>query len=442
MNIVFATTCKQRTQHLQKTLPKNLADNSSSKSKFVLLDYGSQDHLLPYLKGNHQDAIASGKLVVYSFIQPGPFHMAHAKNMAHRLAILEGADIIVNLDADNFTGPDFDTYIARQFEPNQRIFLWSGMVKGQGKKLRGTSGRIVVTTNAFLKAGGYDEKYDTWAPDDKDFNARLQKLDYTPQIIDRQYLEAVPHKDGLRFEQYPHARPAEDSGDEPELAASDGAVVNYGNFGCGTVIKNFDSPPIELKPLPTRIFGIGMHKTATSSLHQALKMMQFDSGHWESGRWARAIWNEMNTLGRSRTLEKHYALSDLPITILYKKLDAAYPGSKFILTIRSDFEWLQSMENHWSYVRNPFRWEWDVYPFSNVLHKHIYGRTDFDATTMLKRYRQHNAEVRSYFKHRPQDLLVLDMSKNHGWSELCQFLNRPIPAVPYPTANKSKPNKN
>ena len=438
MKIAFVTTCKGRAAHIQKTLPKNLADNVGSNSKFILLDYNSQDHLIPYLKSNHSNDIASGKLVVYSFMAPGQFHMTHAKNMAHRLGILEGADILVNLDADNFTGAGFDDYITEQFEFTPDVFLWSGIVKGQGKRLRGVSGRIVVTKNAFLKAGGYDERYDTWAPDDKDFNARLQKFGYVPHEINRQYLEAVPHKDGLRFEQYPHAKPVIDTGDEPELVVPDGAIANYGNFGCGTVVKNFSSPPIELKPLPTRIFGIGMHKTATSSLHRAFKILGFDSGHWESGGWARTIWNEMNTTGRSKTLEKHYALSDLPITVLYQRLDKAYPGSKFILTTRNDFQWLQSMESHWSYIRNPFRWEWDFYPFTNILHRYIYGRKDFDATVMLKRYRQHNTEVLQYFKNRPGDLLVLDMEKSHGWPELCQFLGQPIPTVPYPTANKSK----
>ena len=52
----------------------------------------------------------------------------------------------------------------------------------------------------------------------------------------------------------------------------------------------------------------------------------------------------------------------------------------------------------------------------------------------LTRYKQHNAEVREYFKHRPEDLLVLDMSRGAGWRELCPFVERPIPGLPYPRA--------
>jgi hypothetical protein len=65
------------------------------------------------------------------------------------------------------------------------------------------------------------------------------------------------------------------------------------------VYRNFDPTPIHLNPLPTRIFGIGFHKTATNSLNAALKILGYDSAHWESGAWAKAIWKEMTGSGRS-----------------------------------------------------------------------------------------------------------------------------------------------
>jgi hypothetical protein len=433
--IVFCTTCKGRVQHIERTLPKNLADNARHyHSKFLILDYNSQDDLLGYLKSNHAEAIESGKLVVYSYREPGPFRMAHAKNMAHRLGIREGADILVNLDADNYTGSDFANYVEEKFQTAEKMFLWAGIVRGQGRKMRGCSGRIAVTASAFLSAGGYDEKYDTWAPDDKDFNARLIRLGYASVEIDRQYLESVPHGDGMRFKEYPQVRSHVGS-DECELVDSSATVVNFGNYGCGAVSRNFG---VELGRLPTRIFGIGMHKTGTTSLRAALELLGFDSAHWQSGNWAWAIWQEMKSLGRSPTLEKHYALSDLPISILYEQLDAAYPGSKFILTTRNEEAWLRSVRNHWSY-RNPFRWEWDAYPFSKRIHQEVYGQKEFDAAVFVARFRRHNADVREYFRDRPGDLLVMDMDQNAGWPELCQFLRRPVPAVNYPRAFATTP---
>jgi hypothetical protein len=119
--------------------------------------------------------------------------------------------------------------------------------------------------------------------------------------------------------------------------------------------------------------------------------------------------------------------------MLFRELDIAYPGSKFILTIRDEWKWLTSVRNHFNPERNKYRAQWDHDPFSNRVHQLLYGRHDFDPTTFIRRYRVHNAEVRSYFKDRPQDLLVMDMDKGHGWAELCGFLGKPIPTETYPS---------
>jgi len=432
MTIAFCTTCKGRTQHLARTLPQNIADNPDAK--FIVLDYNDPGDLAEYLKSKHAADISSGKLVVYQYREPGPFHMAHAKNMAHRLGILEGADVLVNLDADNFAGPGFAKYVADQFQLGHAqgldIFLWSRMVKEGNQRLpRGVSGRIAVTRDAFILAGGYDEKYDTHSPDDKDFNARLRRIGFEGWKIDNRFLSAILHNDKMRYREYPHAKDntSEDFNVQPEVA-----VVNAGSIGCGAVWRNFASEVIQVNSIPTRIFGIGMHKTATTSLHTALKKLGYKSGHWPSAHWAKAIWREMNNMGRSPTLEKCYAVCDLPMTLLYRKLDVAYPGAKFILTVRDEWIWLTSVRKHWNHNHNQFRAQWDNDPFSNRIHEVLYGRTDFDPTTFLNRYRRHNADVLEYFRDRPTDLLVMDMDKGHGWKELCGFLNVPIPSERYP----------
>ena len=288
---------------------------------------------------------------------------------------------------------------------------------------------------AFLLSGGYDERFSDWGPDDKDMNVRLERLGFLPVEIDPQYLDAIHHKDKIRFKEYPHARPGPGATSHEGYVPNDCTIANFGHFGCGMVFRNFDfSNPIILRPLPTRIFGVGMQKTATTSLDCALKLLGFDSAHWLDGKWAVAILREMRAKGRSETLEKHYALCDLPIAILFKELDRAYPGSKFILTVRDEVDWLVSARNHWSYEHNTHRPDWDMYPAANLIHRATYGQKHFDAAVFLARYRQHNAEVREYFRNRPDDLLEMDMTKGAGWQELCPFVERPVPNVDYPRA--------
>lgn len=426
--IVFCTTCKDRAQHVKQTLPVNLADNP--EAKIVLLDYCSPDDLLDYIKSAHMGDIESGRLVVYSYKNEGPFRMAHAKNMAHRLGILEGGRVLVNVDADNLTGKGFAAYVAEKFQEDE-IFLWAKMIKEGAERLpRGISGRIAVSAEAFINAGGYDEKYHTWAPDDKDFNVRLRRLGYQAHEINKKFLSGVLHNDKLRFKYYPQAQTDMGSDQFDEVNYSDSTVVNFGKFGKGTVYRNFEEEPIVLDDIPTRIFGIGLHKTGTTSLHFALKILGYESAHWKSAHWAKAIWLEMTSVGRSLTLEKHYALTDLPIGILYDKLDKAYPGSKFILTTRDENQWLESVKNHWDHNHNQFRGAWDTDPFTHRLHKEVYGQKGFNADIFLARFRKHNAAVIEHFKDRPNDLLVMDI--NAGWPALCNFLGKPIPKDDYP----------
>ncbi len=446
--IVFCTTCKGRAEHLRQTLPKNLADNPNST--FVVLDYNSDDDLLDYLSAEHAAEITSGRLVVYSCIDSPVFRMAHAKNMAHRCGALEGADVLVTLDADNFAGLGFENYVTHKFaiekglsfitpefaalpKPGHRFNGIDPLFLG-----RGFAGRLAIRANDFIKVGGYDQDFETWRGEDMDIIERLKRTGLKQGFIDACYLNAIPHGSGIRFKEYPHAEKYETTEVYSAAHNAKNTIVNYGDIGCGIVYRNFDtSLPIVLHPLPTRVFGIGLQRTATSSLHQAFQILGYDSGHWKSGDWALAIWQEMNRWGRSATLERDYALCDNPIPLLYRKLDAAYPGSKFVLTIRDEDNWLESVKSLWSYDLNPQRWTWDVDRFSHKVHGITYGQITFDADVFLARYRRHNDEVREYFAKRPDDLLVMSMDSGDGWRELCSFLDRPLIAAAFPRKNQT-----
>lgn len=430
--ICFCITCKGRLGHIEKTLPQNIKDNPDAK--FILLNYNSQDNLLNYIKSNHKKDIDKGKLILYTYPEPKKFHMAHAKNMAHRLGIMEGGDILCNLDADNYTGHRFDKYIENFFLLTKDEFLYAKMIKGVLP--RGISGRIVVTKQQFLNAGGYDEKYNTYSPDDKDFNARLLRLGYTRKEIPNQYLQAIRHTDKMRFKDYPDLI---DIDEDTAWISQKNKLVNYGNIGCGVVYRNFDPHPIHIKPVPTKIFGIGLHKTATTSLAKALTILGYKSGHWETAKWAKFLYKQ-TIEGNTTILDKYNAVTDLPIPLIYKQLDKLYPNSKFILTIRDPQDWLESVKKHWSNT-NPFKHQWDNDVFSHKVHKMLYGQKEFDAQVFLERYNTHTREVIDYFKHRKQDLLILDLSENENhWIKLCKFLNQPVPTIPYPKEFKTQQN--
>lgn len=442
--IVFCTTCKGRAPHLKDTLPQNLKDNPGVNSKFLILDYSSQDDLGEWIRTEQADAIASGKLVLYQFRGADRFQMAHAKNMAARCGIREGADILVTLDADNFTGQDFDLFVTERLD-GPGVFLCpdfpriKSLPHGPGRPARGYAGRLAIRAQEFLKMGGYCETFDTWRGEDVDMIARLQRTGYTMRLIDNHFLNAIPHNSRMRFREYPEAKQFDNHKEWKQLAyGRTDTVCNYGKIGCGMVYRNFEEDPILFEPIPTRVFGIGMHKTATSSLHAAFKILGFDSFHWETNQKAWDIWHQVGELrNRSMTLEQYYALCDNPIPMLYRELDERYPGSKFVLTVRDEVGWIKSVERLWDPKTNPW-YDWNLQPFTNRIHQALYGRTDFDAKTFLREYRQHNAEVLKHFANRPNDLLVMDIDSGAGWNELCGFLGQPIPEVPYPRVDPAK----
>jgi len=282
--ISFCTTCKGRLHHLKQTLPINLERNSSyPNTEFVLLDYNSEDGLGDWIKENFQSEIASGKLVYALNPEPVHFHMAHAKNMVHRLAT---GDILVNLDADNYLGRDFAFYINAVFSEFDSVFLHPP--RNKERVIGGCGGRIAVSRQDFLQAGGYDERFSGWSHDDKNLVQRLKAMFLTPHLIDISYLERIRHE---RAERLANLHPTDKvkSSVKDYIKAYDtegGSIIydkvisNNGNIGCGTVFINFSENPTVIHQVPTRIFGIGWHKTGTSSLHAAMGELGLRSKHW------------------------------------------------------------------------------------------------------------------------------------------------------------------
>ena len=171
-----------------------------------------------------------------------------------------------------------------------------------------------------------------------------------------------------------------------------------------------------------KVFVIGLPKTATSSLAVALETLGYDLfGHF-------AVENDnIGTEVHELVLEKlpqYEAFVDVPWCVLYKELDEWCPGSKFILTLRDEEDWLSSVVRHFGYRETPMR-EW------------IYGAGDpvGNEDKYIGKYRAHVRQVRSYFSHRPSDLLELKITEGEGWDKLCSFLGHPTIDTSFPKVN-------
>jgi hypothetical protein len=182
-----------------------------------------------------------------------------------------------------------------------------------------------------------------------------------------------------------------------------------------------------------KIFGIGLNKTGTRSLHSALEILGFRSAHWGGDDLQSAVVRGPQirdaverALRDGRPLLDEIgdfdAYSDIEsLSTNFDVVDRQYPGSKFILTTRPLTDWLDSRARH--VEANVARRARGEYAGTFL----VIDRPGWEAAFLA-----HERRVRSYFASRPDDLLVMDVGRGDGWDVLCPFLGVPVPDRPFP----------
>lgn len=198
-----------------------------------------------------------------------------------------------------------------------------------------------------------------------------------------------------------------------------------------TVAGQAHSPHVQptrsCSAMPDKVFVIGFHKTGTSSLALALKELGYRvcfNLQWNNA----ALIRDMKSACRKLT-EQFDAFEDNPWPLLYRDLYEWYPTARFILTIRDTDGWYRSALNWFG--------EKDT-----LMRRHIYGENAGspvgNEAIYRARYDRHNSDVRAFFAERDVALLEMDVTRGHGWQELCGFLGHPAPARPFPHAKPGR----
>lgn len=176
-----------------------------------------------------------------------------------------------------------------------------------------------------------------------------------------------------------------------------------------------------------KVFGIGLNKTGTISLHEALGTLGFRSLHW-GGPEVRRLVERARDEGRPLVddLGDHDAYSDIwALSESFALLDEQYPGSRFVLTTRPIDDWIGSRRRH--VERNRQRREAGEYAGTFLEVEPEVWRAEFEA---------HHAAVEAYFSGR-DDLLVLRITEGEGYERLCPFLGVEDPRVPFPFRHRA-----
>jgi hypothetical protein len=202
-----------------------------------------------------------------------------------------------------------------------------------------------------------------------------------------------------------------------------------------------DSQAVGRAPDTGKIFCIGFYKTGTTTLYEALKLLGYRTVNGDTpGSYPGA--DDGATLVRQieagdyrlPTFELFDAFTDNPYFHLWREIHAQFPDARYILTVRDEKRWIESCVRFYANRRlRPMR-IWMFGPHADP------SRNEASRQAWLEAYRAHNAAVRARFAGAPDgQFLELDLVRAARWDELCAFLGQPVPSLPFPHANPTRP---
>jgi hypothetical protein len=104
---------------------------------------------------------------------------------------------------------------------------------------------------------------------------------------------------------------------------------------------------------PLQYLGVGLSKTATKSLEAAMKMLGFTRTlHWTGEVKGKpealkdVILGEQSDRSPLLRYNDYDFVCDIPHAYYFPRIGAAYSDLKYILTVRNEDKWFDSMERH------------------------------------------------------------------------------------------------
>jgi hypothetical protein len=176
-----------------------------------------------------------------------------------------------------------------------------------------------------------------------------------------------------------------------------------------------------------KILCVGYPRTGTRSLWEALTILGFNALHHDEERIPL-----LPPMGYDfRVYDDVDAATE---EIYWREVAEAYPEAKMIITLRGEESWWRSVQ----YVVNENRSRPDkgeVARFDQI-QSLLYGCAYPSEYLYKKRYAEHFDAVLNYATDRCRDLLIFPLCQFPKWDLLCDYLDVPVPDVPFPWNNR------
>lgn len=172
--ISYTVPVHKRTADLEQALPRIVAAaNASPPVQIVIVDYGDQPSLHPYLQPYYAQLDTHNTFTHITYRKRSHYHMAHARNISIRASI--GAYVTISA-ADILPRESFFTTIRQRLAETHADVLRS--------QTEGYIGVITVKRQHIMNAGGFDERFEFYGREDKDLLLRLLRRGLTQNTYD------------------------------------------------------------------------------------------------------------------------------------------------------------------------------------------------------------------------------------------------------------------
>ena len=198
-----------------------------------------------------------------------------------------------------------------------------------------------------------------------------------------------------------------------------------------------------------QIIGAGFGRTGTISLREALHELGFGPcyhmievlKHREHiDFWSKAG-NAPEQVDFNEVFADYRSTLDFPACSFYKEIYKQNPNAKVILTVRDFDNWYTSAMNTiypgCHMVWGPAKWilsQKHMQMTHETIWDYIFEGRFTDKEFVRKKFNEHIEDVKATI---PNDKLLV-YSVKEGWKPLCEFLEVPVPNIPFPHLNNTQ----
>lgn len=182
---------------------------------------------------------------------------------------------------------------------------------------------------------------------------------------------------------------------------------------------------------PQKIFYLGFHKTGTSSFGAFMQQLGFRSqSYYKPYSKAFALSLKNNDLRELFEIADQFdAFDDDPWNLFYKEFERRYPLAKFVFYEREPEKWYESAVLFFGRSTTPM---------AELIFGEGEGSPMFNRDRQLAVYKQHSANVREYFRDKPEKFLeILDLSDSSAQA-VAKFVGCAASGLTFPHVNVNK----